>query len=246
MGTVNLFEAARLAKNLKVVINVTSDKCYQNNESNLPFEESDPMGGYDPYSASKGCAELITNAYRSSFFVKKYHDVAVSTVRAGNVIGGGDWSIDRIVPDFFRALESSEPLLIRNPDSIRPWQHVIEPLSGYLLLAEKMFMDSNRFSQSWNFGPNEIDAHSVKWLIDKLSKKWIDINIQFSDKESEELHEAKFLRLSINKVRSELGWTPNWSAFDAIDMINEFYTVYYAKRNILDLVVKQVKMYTSH
>ena len=246
MGTVNLFEAARKAKNLKVLINVTSDKCYQNNETNLPFEESDPMGGHDPYSASKGCSELITNAYRSSFFAGKSQDLAVSSVRAGNVIGGGDWSVDRIVPDFFRALETKKPLLIRSPESIRPWQHVLEPLSGYLLLAEKMFVNSNKFSQAWNFGPNETDAQTVKWLIDELAKKWNGININFSGKETEKLHEAKFLRFSISKSCSELAWTPKWSAVDAINMINEFYSGYFEKQNILDLVVKQINMYTSH
>ena len=246
MGTVNLFEAARVEKNLKVLINVTSDKCYQNNEINLPFEESDPIGGQDPYSASKGCAELITNAYRSSFFARKGQDLAVSSVRAGNVIGGGDWSADRIVPDFFRALETGKPLLIRSPGSIRPWQYVLEPLSGYLLLAEKMFINSNRFSQAWNFGPKETDAHTVKWLINELSKKWIDINIEFSDKETEKLHEAKFLRLSINKACSELAWAPKWNTVDTIDMVNEFYSGYFAKQNIFDLVVKQINMYTSH
>lgn len=246
MGTVHLFEAARLSKNLKVLINVTSDKCYQNNETNLPFVENDPMGGHDPYSASKGCSELITNAYRSSFFADASYNLAVSSVRAGNVIGGGDWSADRVIPDFFRALETKKPLLIRSPESIRPWQHVLEPLSGYLLLAEKMFVNSNKFSQAWNFGPNETDAHSVKWLIDELAKKWNDINIKFLDKETEKLHEAKFLRLSIRKSNSELAWAPKWNAVDAINRINEFYSGYFEKQNILDLVVKQIDMYTSH
>lgn len=245
MGTVNLFEAARSSKNLKVLVNVTSDKCYQNNETNTPFKENDPMGGYDPYSASKGCAELITSAYRSSFFAGEDCDIAVSTARAGNVIGGGDWSVDRIVPDFFRALESSEPLLIRNPDSVRPWQHVIEPLSGYLLLAEKMFADSNKFSQAWNFGPNENDVYTVSWLIDQLSKRWIDIKIELLARESENLHEAKFLRLSINKAYSELGWAPKLNALDTISMINEFYSEYFSKRNIVDLIVKQINLYSS-
>ena len=246
MGTINIFEAARLSKNLKVLINVTSDKCYQNNETNLPFVENDPMGGHDPYSASKGCSELITNAYRSSFFSDANQGLAVSSVRAGNVIGGGDWSTDRIIPDFFRALETKKPLLIRSPESIRPWQHVLEPLSGYLLLAEKMFVNSNKFSQAWNFGPNETDAQTVKWLIEQLAKKWNCININFSGKETEKLHEAKFLRLSISKSCSELAWAPKWSAVDAIDMINEFYSGYFEKQNILDLVVKQINMYTSH
>lgn len=245
MGTVNLFEAARLSKKLKVLINVTSDKCYQNNETNLPFEENDPMGGHDPYSASKGCSELITNAYRFSFFSDKSQDVAVSSVRAGNVIGGGDWSTDRIIPDFFRALETKKPLLIRSPESIRPWQHVLEPLSGYLLLAEKMFVNSNKFSQAWNFGPNETDAHTVKWLIDEFAKKWNGISIEFSDKETKKLHEAKFLRLSISKSCTELAWAPKWTAVDAVNMINEFYSGYFEKQNILDLVVKQINMYTT-
>ncbi|EDZ64838.1 CDP-glucose 4,6-dehydratase [beta proteobacterium KB13] len=245
MGTINLFEVARSLKNLKVLVNITSDKCYQNNETNLPFKESDPMGGFDPYSASKGCAELITNAYRSSFFGGKDCDVALSSARSGNVIGGGDWSEDRIIPDFFRALETSKSLLIRNPESTRPWQHVLEPLSGYLLLAEKMFTNSKKFSQAWNFGPNENEAHTVKWLIDELAKKWNDIKIDYLHNETEILHEAKFLRLSIDKSYSKLKWSPKWNTLKAIDMINEFYTAYFEKQNILDLVIGQIKSYSS-
>ena len=245
MGTVNVLEVARAAPNLEAVINVTSDKCYDNNENKLPFKEDDPMGGHDPYSSSKGCAELVTKAYRSSFFSDFKKNISVSTVRAGNVIGGGDWSVDRIIPDFFRAFESKKKLKIRNPNSVRPWQHVLEPLSGYLFLAQNMLADNKKFSQAWNFGPEPSSIKNVKWLVDELAKEWSTVDIDYSESKIEEFHEANFLSLDISKVKSDLGWHPKLDATEVIQLINNFYSALYSNKNILDKTVEQIKNYIN-
>ncbi|MHB8336534.1 MAG: CDP-glucose 4,6-dehydratase [Ignavibacteriaceae bacterium] len=206
LGTVNFFEAVRNTLSVKVALNITSDKCYQNNEWVWGYKESDPMGGKDPYSASKGCSELITKSYLTSFFINN-SNCAIASARAGNVIGGGDWALYRIVPDFFRAIRNNEKLLIRNPDSVRPWQHVLEPLSGYLHLASKLFMEGQTFSGGWNFGPLDSSNHSVYELIEKIINYYGKGEVEY-DSDSTKLHEANILKLDISKAAWFLKWKP--------------------------------------
>src|SRR3989338_2857486 len=177
MGTVNVFEACRNTPSVRAVVNVTSDKCYENCEQPAGYKECDPMGGYDPYSSSKGCSELITGAYIRSYFNPsefKRHKIAVASARSGNVLGGGDWSEDRLIPDCIRSFSEKRPIVIRFPEAIRPWQHVLEPLFGYMLLARHLYEDGPEFSGSWNFGPDETDARPVKWIVDEVSRLWGD------------------------------------------------------------------------
>ena len=167
IGTVNVLEAARKCSNLKAIVSVTTDKCYENKEWEWGYRENEPMGGHDPYSSSKGCAELVTSAYRRSFFSSE-DTASLASARAGNVIGGGDWAEDRLIPDILRAFEKSEPVVIRNPLSTRPWQHVLEPLSGYLVLAQELFLNGDEFAEGWNFGPKDEDCKPVSWILDKM------------------------------------------------------------------------------
>jgi CDP-glucose 4,6-dehydratase len=206
MGTVNFFEAIRNTKSIKAAVNITSDKCYQNNEWIWGYRENDPMGGKDPYSASKGCSELVTNAYLSSFFTNHTH-CSIATARAGNVIGGGDWAENRIVPDFFRALKKGQSLVIRNPKATRPWQHVLEPLSGYLSLAAKLYKDGNKYSGGWNFGPLDQANHSVSTLVNEIIRYLGNGQAIFEEK-IEKLHEANLLKLDISKAVQKLNWKP--------------------------------------
>jgi CDP-glucose 4,6-dehydratase len=213
MGLVNLFEAVRKIDSIRAVLNVTSDKCYENREWIWGYREDEAMGGYDPYSSSKGCAELVTAAYRRSFFnAQKYaeHGVAVASARAGNVIGGGDWALDRLVPDILRAIEVQKPVIIRHPHAIRPWQHVLEPLAGYLLLARKLYENGAEFAEGWNFGPAEQDAQSVKWIVEQITTLWGEGASWELDKSSDQVHEAHYLKLDCSKARQLLGWSPVW------------------------------------
>ncbi len=212
MGTAHLLDSVRRIPSVRAVVVVTSDKCYENRGSNRGFVESDAMGGFDPYSSSKGCAELVSAAYRNSYFSPdrhSHHRVGLSSARSGNVIGGGDWSLDRLIPDIIRAIESGHPARIRNPHAIRPWQHVLEPLSGYLLLAERLITDGHSFAESWNFGPVEHDAKPVGWVANKLTELWGEGASWKIDSE-EHPHEAQFLRLDITKAKQRLGWCPRW------------------------------------
>jgi len=224
-GTVNVLECCRMSDSVKVVINVTSDKCYENKEWVRGYREDDPMGGYDPYSSSKGCSELITAAYRKSFFnPKNYkeHGKSLSSVRAGNVIGGGDWQKDRLIPDCIKALENNKLIEIRNPDSIRPWQHVLEPLGGYLLLALKMYEKPGKFSGAWNFGPESNSVITVGEIVSLVVEKWG--NGEWSDiSDKSESHEAKLLSLDISKATSLLDWHPKWNIQKCVDKIVEWY-----------------------
>lgn len=206
MGTVKVFEAARNCSNLKAILNITSDKCYENDGRLNGYNEQDPMGGYDPYSSSKGCAELLTSSYRRSFFEEK--GIGLASVRAGNVIGGGDWADDRLLPDILRSFEKNEPVIIRNPDAIRPWQHVLEPLSGYLLLLQKLWKEPKLYSESWNFGPNNDDIKSVKWIIENMIELWPGNSWKLDEKNN--AHESSVLSLDISKALNNLGWTPSW------------------------------------
>ncbi|MCP3384584.1 CDP-glucose 4,6-dehydratase [Bradyrhizobium sp. CCGUVB4N] len=228
MGLVHMFEAVRKSPGVRAVVNVTSDKCYENKEWVWGYRETEAMGGHDPYSSSKGCAELVTTAYRRSFFnpdTYNQHRVALASARAGNVIGGGDWARDRLIPDIMRAIEAKQLVRIRNPHAIRPWQHVLEPLSGYLNLAQKLFEAGPAFAEGWNFGPSETDARPVQWIVEHLTQMWGDGAGWQLDQQDNPLHEAHYLKLDCSKARSELGWKPIWSLEQALSRIADWHKV---------------------
>ena len=243
MGTVNLLDAVRDTKKTCLIINVTSDKCYENKELDRAYKEEDPLGGYDPYSSSKGCSELITSAYRNSYFQSDNHKIALSSVRAGNVIGGGDWAKDRLIPDLMQSIIDGKELKIRNPNAIRPWQFVLEPLSGYLLLAEKMWSDGEEFNQAWNFGPNE-ESKKVSWIIDKISEMYGKKLNVFSDT-SENLHEAKILKLDCSKSQAELGWIPKTNIEKGLEMTVDWYKEYKKDSNMRQVSEEQIDYFNS-
>jgi CDP-glucose 4,6-dehydratase len=242
MGVVNFFEAVRQTPSVKVAVNVTSDKCYDNKEWVWGYRENDPMGGKDPYSASKGCAELITNSYMHSFFNQS--ECLVASARAGNVIGGGDWAKDRIVPDYFRAVKAGQKLTIRNPYATRPWQHVLEPLSGYLNLAATMYTEGRAYCGGWNFGPEDTANYSVKHLIDKMLA--IDANGGYEIPENTvKPHEAHLLKLDISKAVNQLNWRPALSFNETVEFTVSGYTDDLAGQDILEKRIKQIKLYTD-
>jgi CDP-glucose 4,6-dehydratase len=217
MGTVNVLEAARYAPQLKSVVIITTDKCYENREWEWGYRENEPMGGHDPYSNSKGCAELVVSAYRRSFFYTN-DTTAVASARAGNVIGGGDWADDRLIPDILRAFEQQQPVIIRNPLSTRPWQHVLEPLSGYLVLAERLYNEGNAFAEGWNFGPKDDDCQPVQWILEKMVQFWGE-GARYEWDKSEQPHEANFLKLDCSKAATRLKWHPQWRLADTLEKI---------------------------
>lgn len=239
MGTVNLFEAVRKTPTVRAVVNVTTDKCYENKEWVWPYREDEAMGGYDPYSSSKGCSELITAAYRRSFLANT--GVAVASARAGNVIGGGDWAEDRLIPDFLRAIDKNETLSIRSPNAIRPWQHVLEPLSGYLLLAENLYTHGERFAQAWNFGPSEQDAKTVEWIVDKLIANVP--NAHWQTDQQAQLHEANYLKLDSSKARMQLGWQPRWGLETALEKIMSWHQGWHGGEDMHQFSLAQIKEY---
>jgi len=241
MGTVNFFEAIRKTPSVKAAVNVTSDKCYQNNEWVWGYRESDPMGGKDPYSASKGCSELVTYAYLNSFFSNDAH-CAIASARAGNVIGGGDWADYRIVPDFFKAINKGEKLIIRNPNATRPWQHVLEPLSGYLLLASKLYLEGNMYSSGWNFGPLDQANHKVSELIEAIIKYYGKGEVVF-DESSEKLNEANMLKLDISKAIWNLKWKSVLSFEELIKYTVDGYNVEFFKIDLYAERVNQIEKY---
>jgi CDP-glucose 4,6-dehydratase len=245
MGTVNLLEATRTTGGVNVVVNVTSDKCYENKGEFRGYRENDPMGGHDPYSSSKGCAELVTSAFRASFFPpSEYarHRVGIASTRAGNVLGGGDWTRHQLVPDIMRAFMTCMPVSIRSPRAVRPWQFVLEPLCGYLRLAEKLWDDGARFSEGWNFGPAEDDTKPVEWIVSELAHRWGKGSSWKSDRD---LHpyEAPYLKLDSSKARTELGWMPRTRLPEALDWVTEWYKAYQEKRNIRRLTLEQIDRY---
>jgi CDP-glucose 4,6-dehydratase len=247
MGTVNLLEAVRLSDKVRVVINVTSDKCYENREWLWGYREDDAVGGFDPYSNSKGCSELVTASYRNSFFPPNNfssHGLSLASARAGNVIGGGDWADDRLIPDLIRAIDQDKPIRIRNPNSIRPWQHVLEPLSGYLLLAERMYKDGASFSESWNFGPDDSDAKPVKWILNQIINSW-GIEKTWMTVEGDQLHEAQYLRLDCSKSKARLNWAPRWAIDRSIDNIVQWHKSYSSNENMRELTIKQIDDYCA-
>ena len=207
MGTVNLLEAVRQTPSVKAVVNVTTDKCYENREWVWPYRENEAMGGFDPYSSSKACSELVTAAYRRSFLESAGTHLA--SARAGNVIGGGDWAADRLIPDFLRALDAGQVLTIRSPLATRPWQHVLEPLSGYLILAERLFSEGLEFAEAWNFGPEEADARPVQWIVEYLCSQVAEATWRCDA--APQPHEANMLKLDSSKAKAQLGWRPRWN-----------------------------------
>jgi CDP-glucose 4,6-dehydratase len=217
MGTVHVLEAMRQVPSVRAAVIVTSDKCYENREWVWGYREDEAMGGYDPYSNSKGCAELVTSAYRRSFFSGK-GGIAIASGRAGNVIGGGDWAADRLIPDILRAIANGEKVLIRNPLAIRPWQHVLEPVGGYLVLIQSLWNDPDAATAAWNFGPRDDDVKPVQWIVEKMCALWGD-NAGSTHDDSTQLHEARYLKLDISKARTALGWSPRWSLTQALESI---------------------------
>jgi CDP-glucose 4,6-dehydratase len=242
MGTVHLLEAVRRTPGVRVVVNVTTDKCYENREWAWGYREDEPMGGFDPYSSSKGCAELVSSAYRQSFF-QQGTGPAVATARAGNVIGGGDWATDRLVPDILRAFERGEPVVIRNPHSTRPWQHVLEPLAGYLTLAQHLWNDGAAFAEGWNLGPRDEDARPVQWIVERLVDKW-GRGARWQLDGGVHPHEANYLKLDISKARSRLGWQPCWRLDDALRHIVTWHQAWLDGQDVRALCLQQINQYT--
>jgi CDP-glucose 4,6-dehydratase len=247
MGTVNLLEAVRSTASVKAVVNVTSDKCYENREWVWGYRENEAMGGYDPYSSSKGCAELVAAAYRNSYFhPDKYqtHGVAIASGRAGNVIGGGDWAGDRLIPDIMRAITQGKPVNIRNPHAIRPWQHVLEPLAGYLQLAQKLYEEGAGYAEGWNFGPAEEDAKPVQWIVEKLTGAWGEGASWVLDG-GEHPHEAHYLKLDCSKAKARLDWHPRWHLEDALSAIVEWHRAHRDGKDMRELTLSQISAYNK-
>jgi len=243
MGTVHVLEAARRAGSVRAIVNITTDKCYENREWVWGYREDEPMGGHDPYSNSKGCAELVSSAYRKSFL--KEAGIAMATARAGNVIGGGDWASDRLVPDVLHALEQHTSVLIRNPGAIRPWQHVLEPLSGYLILAERLIEDGQTYAEGWNFGPRDEDARTVQWIVEKLCSEWGD-EASWTLQPGNHPHEATYLKLDISKARQRLQWAPRWSLETALHHIVEWHRAWLAGQDMRAFSLNQISRYQSN
>jgi CDP-glucose 4,6-dehydratase len=238
MGTINVFEASRMSGMVRAIVNVTSDKCYENKEQSLGYKESDPVGGYDPYSTSKGCSELITGCWRNSFFnLKDYgntHNILLASGRAGNVIGGGDWATDRLIPDIIRAVKKNEKVKIRNPQAIRPWQHVLEPLSGYLLLGQKLLEGRKEFAQAWNFGPSDDGNAMVGEIVRQVKQAWSKVDYEII-KDSDGPHEAGMLKLDCSKSRTKMQWMPVWDGKTAVEKTVQWYKAFYESNKVQSL-----------
>lgn len=249
MGTINVMEAIRATDSVRSAVMITTDKCYENKEQIWGYRENEPMGGYDPYSSSKGCCEIAISSWRRSFFnpadYGKKHHVSIASVRAGNVIGGGDWSKDRIIPDCIRALEAGKPIEIRSPHSIRPWQHVLEPLSGYMLLAKKMWEEPTMYCEGWNFGPR-MESVTPVWdvatmLVNDYGKGGLK---DVSDPNA--LHEAKLLMLDITKAHVRLGWQPRMNIQQCIELVADWYKKYSATQDVYKLCVSEIEQFLSY
>jgi CDP-glucose 4,6-dehydratase len=241
IGTAKVLEVARSCSNLKAIVNITTDKCYENDDRAAGYKENDSMGGYDPYSSSKGCAELVTSSYRRSFLQDQ--GIGLASVRAGNVIGGGDWADDRLIPDILKSFENGNSVIVRNPQATRPWQHVLEPLSGYLVLAQKLYQNPKEYAEGWNFGPNEQDVKPVDWILDKMISKWPNSSWEL-DKNSSP-HEAGFLKLDISKAKSKLGWSPLWGLSDTLEKIVNWHQAWLNKEDMQVVCLAEIKEYTK-
>lgn len=239
IGTLNILEILKKNKSIKAILNITSDKCYEINNYNKTFRESDKLGGLDPYSSSKACSEILTSTYYKSYFKNK--NIAVATARSGNVIGGGDWSENRLIPDFFKCLKKNHELLIRSPDSIRPWQHVLEPLKGYLSLAEKLTNDNQKFSRAWNFGPKRNNYKTVLWIVKFLSKNINNNNYKI--KSENFIDETKILKINSSDAIKYLGWKNKWEIKETLNQTLDWYMSFESKKNMLDFSIKQIDLY---
>jgi CDP-glucose 4,6-dehydratase len=248
MGTVHMLESARQCASVKSVVNVTTDKCYENKEWIWGYRENEPMGGYDPYSNSKGCSELVTSSYRNSFFNPKdygtKHTVALASARAGNVIGGGDWANDRLIPDILHSIVEGGSVQIRSPHAIRPWQHVLEPVSGYLLLAKKLYEEGVKYAEGWNFGPEDADARPVEWIVKAMCEKWGNGASYLIDKNPQP-HEASYLKLDCSKAKSALGWHPAWNLEQALDEIIAFTKTDLGKKDLREYCLSTIQKYSK-
>ena len=245
MGTVHLMEAIRKTPSVRAAVCVTTDKCYQNQEWIWPYRETDPLGGYDPYASSKACAEIVSAAYRSSFFpIDRLHEhhMGLATARAGNVIGGGDWSEDRLIPDLIRGFRSNQPVLIRRPNAIRPWQHVLDPLHGYMMLAQELLAQPARFASAYNFGPSDDDVWPVERIATKLVRMWGDGASWIRDSVPS-VHEDQVLRLDASKARVELGWKPRLGIEAALEWTTEWYRAWNQGDNMAKFTEKQIAEY---
>lgn len=240
LGTVHVLEAARQVGSVKTIVNVTTDKCYDNKEWHWGYRENDRLGGYDPYSNSKACAELVTSAYRHSYF--NATSIGLASARAGNVIGGGDWADDRLIPDIIRACSDKIPASIRHPQSLRPWQHVMEPLSGYLLLAEKLDQEPSIYADAWNFGPDEKDARPVSWIADFIVKHW-NTPASWILEGDNRLHEATYLKLDCSKAKSLLGWQPQWNLERGLKETIDWYQAFFSNAAMQDKTIQQIKQF---
>lgn len=243
MGTVNLLEAARHCSSVKAIVIVTSDKCYENEEKLEPYRETDRLGGFDPYSSSKACAELVTAAYRRSFSPRGQLP-GLGSARAGNVVGGGDWTEDQLLPDVIRAILKGDKVLIRSPHAIRPWQHVLEPLYGYLLLAQSLFNDPAKYSDSWNFGPEESDAVTVSDLLDRFSEVWGAGPLWRLDSHVHP-HEAGLLKIDCTKAKTVLGWHPQWNLDRALELTARWYRAFQSADDLRAITLEQISSYQT-
>ena len=241
IGTAKVMEACRLVPSLKAIVNVTTDKCYENQEWSWPYRENDRLGGRDPYSASKACAEIVAASYRNSFLSDA--NIHLASVRAGNVIGGGDWATDRLLPDFLRALDIGETLTVRSPNAIRPWQHVLEPLSGYLMLAEKLYIEGEAFAEAWNFGPNDDDAKCVSWIVDQLCA--CTSNAKWQTETTQQPHEAGLLKLDSSKAKARLGWKPRWNLETALNKTTDWHQAWCKKDDMAVVSRVQIHAYIN-
>ena len=236
IGTVNVLEAAKQCKSVKAIVIITTDKCYENNEQKSGYLETDRMGGFDPYSSSKGCAELVVNSYRNSYFnlnnFQSTHQILLASARAGNVIGGGDWSLDRLIPDIIKGAVEGEKTMIRYPKATRPWQHVLEPILGYLMLGEKLLNAELEFAEGWNFGPEENEVLTVREVLGYAQEIWDEIVFEL-DGNHNHLHEAVSLSLNINKAKNKLGWRPRWNNKESIIKTIEWYKEFYNSNKIM-------------
>ncbi len=247
MGTVNLLEAVRQVGGVRAVVVVTSDKCYENREWLWAYREGEPLGGVDPYSSSKACAELVAQSWRQSFFApQRYaeHGTVLASARAGNVIGGGDWAEDRLIPDILRAIAAGQPAAIRNPGAIRPWQHVLEPLSGYLLLAQRLVEEGPAHAEAWNFGPAETDARPVRWIVERLTKTWGE-GASWRPDSDPQPHEAQCLKLDCAKANARLGWRPRWPLERALDAIVDWQRAHLRRENMQAVCLRQIEDYAG-